>query len=117
MSAMSSTVLVTGGASGIGLAIAQAIVAEGWTVVVADVDPGNLERARELVAAHQPTLGGARGDNQLVHFARLDVTDEAAVAEAIARCEDEIGPLTGLVNSAGIGADVPCLDTTAALFR
>jgi NAD(P)-dependent dehydrogenase (short-subunit alcohol dehydrogenase family) len=39
------------------------------------------------------------------------------VQEVIARCEDEIGPLTGLVNSAGIGADVPCLETTAALFR
>jgi NAD(P)-dependent dehydrogenase (short-subunit alcohol dehydrogenase family) len=102
-----NTILVTGGASGIGFAIVQAVVAAGWRAVVADVDPGNLEQARTRLAAHLP----------LVHFAQLNVTDEPAVQELIARCEDEIGPLTGLVNSAGIGADVPCLDTTADLFR
>jgi len=40
-----------------------------------------------------------------------------AVVGAIARCEAEVGPLTGLVNSAGIGSDIPCLDTTTTLFR
>src|SRR5262249_50112376 len=52
-----------------------------------------------------------------VHFQPLDVTDEAAVVKAVASCEADIGPLTGLVNSAGIGSDVHCLDTTTALFR
>ena len=45
------------------------------------------------------------------------MADEDDVVETIARCENEMGPLTGLVNSAGIGSDVPCLDTTTALFR
>jgi NAD(P)-dependent dehydrogenase (short-subunit alcohol dehydrogenase family) len=102
-----TTVFVTGGASGIGFAVVQAVVAQGWRVVVADVNPACLEQARARLAAPQP----------LVHFVQLDVTDERAVRDTITRCDAEIGPLTGLVNSAGIAADVPCLDTTAALFR
>ena len=102
-----STILVTGGASGIGFAIVQAILAEGWRVVVADVDRANLERVRENLRPHEP----------LVHFEPLDVTDEEAVVQAIVRCEAAVGPLTGVVNSAGIGSDIPCLDTTVARFR
>jgi NAD(P)-dependent dehydrogenase (short-subunit alcohol dehydrogenase family) len=102
-----NTILVTGGASGIGFAIVQAIVERGWQVVVADVDPANLDQAREQLARH----------DKLVRFEQLNVTDEDAVVKAIARCETELGPLTGLVNSAGIGSDVACLDTTTALFR
>jgi NAD(P)-dependent dehydrogenase (short-subunit alcohol dehydrogenase family) len=102
-----NTVFVTGGASGIGLAVAQAVVAQGWRVVVADVNASNLQEARAKLAAHQP----------LAHFVQLDVTDDQAVYDTIARCDTEIGPLTGVVNSAGIGADVHCLDTTTALFR
>lgn len=102
-----NTIFVTGGASGIGLAVVQAIVERGWQVVVADSEPANLDRARELLASH----------DRLVRFEQLNVTDEESVVKAIARCESEVGPLTGLVNSAGIGSDVPCLDTTTTLFR
>jgi NAD(P)-dependent dehydrogenase (short-subunit alcohol dehydrogenase family) len=102
-----NTVFVTGGASGIGLALAHAAVARGWRVVVADVEPRNLARAREQLTEHQ----------RLVHFTSLDVTDEQAVQDTIARIEAEIGPLTGLVNSAGLAADVPCLETSAEMFR
>lgn len=101
------TILITGGASGIGLAIAQAVVAEGWRAIVADVDRQSLDQARNLLAQHRA----------LAHFARLDVTDENAVRQLIAQCEEETGPVTGLVNSAGIGADVPCLETSTAQFR
>ena len=104
---MTKTILVTGGASGIGLAIVQAILEHGWQAMVADVDPDSLDRARKEFGAYQT----------LVHFQQLDVTNEEAVTKAMARCEDEVGPLTGLVNSAGIGSDVPCLDTTTTLFR
>jgi NAD(P)-dependent dehydrogenase (short-subunit alcohol dehydrogenase family) len=104
---MQDTILVTGGASGIGFAIVQAIVERGWQVIVADIEPANLDRAREQLARH-------RG---LVHLEQLNVTDEEAVISTIARCETTMGPLTGLVNSAGIGSDVPCLETTTALFR
>ncbi|WYX18968.1 SDR family oxidoreductase [Achromobacter xylosoxidans] len=47
----------------------------------------------------------------------MDVSDEAQVSEAIARLESDFGPIAGLVNSAGIGRDVPFLETDAALLR
>src|SRR4051812_44800649 len=101
---MQNTIFVTGGASGIGLAIVNAVVERGWQVVIADVEQGNLDQAREQFARH----------HQLVHYEQLNVSDEEAVVKAIARCETNVGPLTGLVNSAGIGSDVACLETTTA---
>lgn len=101
------TILVTGGASGIGLAVVEAALAEGWRAVVADLDPRSLERCREALG---------RPDD-LVRFEALDVSDEDAVARAVQRCEAEFGPLTGVVNSAGIAAERTALDTGAALFR
>jgi NAD(P)-dependent dehydrogenase (short-subunit alcohol dehydrogenase family) len=101
------TVLVTGGASGIGLAIVEAMLAEGWRVVIADLDQANLDRCRDAL--------GPSGDS--VRFERLNVADEDAVVRCIANCEAEFGPLTGVVNSAGIGRDVSALETSADLFR
>lgn len=98
-------VLVTGGGSGIGLAIAQAIVEAGWRVAIVDIEPRNLEAARKVLEHADPWL------------ALLDVSDEDAVVRAVAACESAIGPLTGIVNSAGIGRDVPALETSAELFR
>jgi NAD(P)-dependent dehydrogenase (short-subunit alcohol dehydrogenase family) len=101
------TILVTGGASGIGLAIVEALLAEGSRVVVADLDQANLDRCRNA-------LGASEGN---VRFEQMNVADEKAVIHSIAACEAEFGPLTGLVNSAGIGRDVPALTTSADLFR
>jgi NAD(P)-dependent dehydrogenase (short-subunit alcohol dehydrogenase family) len=100
------TILVTGGASGIGLAIVEAVLAEGWRAVIADVAAGNLDAVRK-------TLGGRRD----VRFELLDVADENAVIKTVATCEKEFGPLTGAVNSAGIGRGAPALETSAELFR
>lgn len=101
------TVLVTGGASGIGLAVVQAILAEGWRVVVADLNAESLERCKDSL--------GPYGDR--VRYEPMNVADEDAVIRAVAACEAEFGPLTGVVNSAGIGRDVPALDTDVELFR
>ncbi len=95
---------ITGGASGIGLAIAEAALAEGWRVAVADRDEAALERARGR-------LDPARGA-----FAALDVTDERAMEGWIAGLSAS-GRLAGAVAAAGIAADVPALDTSANLFR
>jgi NAD(P)-dependent dehydrogenase (short-subunit alcohol dehydrogenase family) len=101
------TVLVTGGASGIGLAVVEAILAEGWRVVVADLDQESLSRCRDSL--------GTPDDR--VRYEQMNVADEDAVVRIIAACEAEFGPLTGVVNSAGIGRDVPALDTSVDLFR
>jgi NAD(P)-dependent dehydrogenase (short-subunit alcohol dehydrogenase family) len=95
---------ITGGASGIGLAIAEAALAEGWRVAVADRDEAALERA-------EGALDAAR-----TAFAALDVTDEAAVEGWITSVAAS-GRLAGAVSAAGIAADVPALDTPADLFR
>ena len=95
---------ITGGASGIGLAIAEAALAEGWRAAVADRDAVALERAR------------GRLDPARASFTALDVTDEDAmeawIVGAAASCR-----LAGAVAAAGIAADVPALDTPADLFR
>jgi 2-dehydro-3-deoxy-L-rhamnonate dehydrogenase (NAD+) len=71
------TAIVSGGARGIGFAIAQRMLASGATVVLWDVDAAALDKAG---AALQ---GQGNGDGR-VHAAVVDVTDAAAIARAVA---------------------------------
>src|SRR5262245_15007078 len=98
--------LVTGGASGIGLATVQRLLQAGWKVAIADRDEKALEAQRKEQ--------GTSGD---VMLAPLDVTDEAAVTATVGQVCDRLGGLDGVVNSAGIAADIPALDTPVELFR
>jgi 3alpha(or 20beta)-hydroxysteroid dehydrogenase len=96
--------LVTGGARGMGEAHARALAAEGARVVIGDV----LEEEGAAVAAD---LGdGAR-------FVRLDVTDEASWANAIATAEEAFGPVSILVNNAGVLAVEPIAELALAEWR
>jgi 3alpha(or 20beta)-hydroxysteroid dehydrogenase len=79
------TALVTGGAQGIGLAIARNYVEAGAEVIIADRQDGEAI-AREI---------GAK-------FVSLDVTDEGAVSDALDRVEADLGKLDILVLNAGI---------------
>jgi NAD(P)-dependent dehydrogenase (short-subunit alcohol dehydrogenase family) len=81
--------MVTGGASGIGYALAQRLVAEGAKVAVLDLAPDAVEAAAGR-------LGGAVG-------IATDVTDEPAVAAAVARVESDLGPVDLYFSNAGIG--------------
>ncbi len=100
------TALVTGGASGIGLATVHALASDGWKVLVAD---------RDVKEAIKIELNQTYPDR--VRFAQLDVTDEQAVEALTAETEAEFGPIRGIVCSAGIGRDTPFFDTTADMFR
>ncbi|MCU1646839.1 MAG: glucose 1-dehydrogenase [Nocardia sp.] len=82
-------VIVTGGARGMGAAFARRLAAEGSKVVITDV----------LVDAGA-ALAAELGENAL--FLPLDVTDEAAWNEVVATAESKFGPVSGLVNNAGI---------------
>ena len=90
---------VTGGGSGIGLAVTQLLAGAGARVVAGDVDEESLT-ALEVTA-------GSRGLD--IVPVRLDVTDEAAVAE-FAEVAAERGDLRGAVTAAGVSPDRALLD-------
>lgn len=92
--------LVTGGADGIGLAIARALAEAGHRVTIADLDGDKAqERAAELGNGH--------------HGLACDVTDEADARRASALSDFDI-----LVNNAGIGdSHLPTLDQDVGAFR
>ena len=92
--------LVTGGASGFGLAIAQALLAKAAHVAVGDVDSRRLQEA-------QHTLGGS---NALL--LDLDVTSSASIRKAIHACQTHFGGLDTLVNSAGVIRFAPLSEIT-----
>lgn len=91
--------LITGANKGIGFATAARLVESGHVVYIGARDTGRGERAASEL--------GAR-------FVRLDVTDDASVAEALSTIEAAEGRLDVLVNNAGVLGDGP-VDGPAAL--
>jgi NAD(P)-dependent dehydrogenase (short-subunit alcohol dehydrogenase family) len=97
------TAVVTGGALGIGFAVAQRLLAGGARVAIWDRDSAALEAA----AATLGKLGDVRG-------IRVDITDMKQVDAAVAATDDAFGDISVLVNSAGIaGANAPLADYPA----
>lgn len=89
-------VLITGGAGGIGSAICRRFAEAGSTVAVFDL---NSDAMQELTS-------GLEASGVRAHGYKVDITDHDAVNAAVARVEDELGPIDVLVNNAGwdIGA-------------
>ena len=85
--------LVTGGASGIGRATADRLVADGVTVVIADIQ----DEAGEAAAAE------LRGKQASASYLHLDVSDEASWQQVASTIEHDHRRLDILVNNAGIG--------------
>lgn len=88
--------LITGGASGIGVATAELFAAEGAAVVIADL-PSHRAAADAVVARIEKDGGRAA-------FAPTDVTEPAAVEAAVALCVDRFGGIDAVVASAGVSA-------------
>jgi 2-hydroxycyclohexanecarboxyl-CoA dehydrogenase len=84
--------IVTGGGSGIGLAIAERLAADGASVAVFD---RNAEAAREVAAKVEASGGTAIG-------MAVDVTDRPGVEAGVAEVKERLGRPTILVNSAGL---------------
>ncbi|HEY0583954.1 MAG TPA: bifunctional aldolase/short-chain dehydrogenase [Chloroflexota bacterium] len=96
--------LVTGGASGIGRAVAQRLAEAGAHVVVTDRnEPGAQEVAAGLVQKHGERRGTAVG---------MDVTDEAAVRRAFEETVLAYGGVDVVVSNAGISTSHPIEETT-----
>ena len=92
------TAVVTGGAQGIGFAVASGIVQSGAKVSLWDMDA-------ELLQAAVAELGEA------ARSVVVDITDADAVISAHARTERKSGPVSILVNSAGIAGPNHTLET------
>lgn len=111
--------VITGGARGIGLAVAARLRAGGATVVLWDLQAGPLLEAVARLDAVGPDPDGPRtGARPAVRTAVVDVTDAAAVATATAQALAIAGRIDILVNSAGItGPNHPLRDYPAADFE
>ena len=92
--------LVTGGCSGIGLAVVKRFLAAGARVMAAD-----LRRSAEFDATD-------------AEFVEIDVADEARVQDAFTEAEARLGKLDIIVNNAGIGLEEgPISETDIAVFQ
>lgn len=100
--------IVTGASSGVGLAVAAALLAEGASVAACARDGDRL-------AAALARLRKANGSR--VYTRSCDVLDEAAVAEFVAGAVTDFGGLDGVVNNAGRSLMVPVTKTTPEQWR
>ncbi|MCW5258480.1 bifunctional rhamnulose-1-phosphate aldolase/short-chain dehydrogenase [Verminephrobacter aporrectodeae subsp. tuberculatae] len=101
--------LVTGGAGGIGQAIARRLLAEGACVVLLDIDQGALD-------AVTAALSKAHGRDP-VRGVHCDVTREASVVAAFQRAVLEYGGVDILVSNAGIASAASIEDTSLELWN
>jgi len=101
--------LVTGGAGGIGAAVARRLLAEGASVLITDIDPTALEEAGKA-------LSGEHGRDRVRGF-RCDVTDEASVRDSYVCALRELGGLDILVSNAGIASAAPIEETPLELWN
>lgn len=93
-------ILVTGAAQGIGSAVARLLVQAGANVAGLDIQQDKLEILRETLGQH--------------HFKayRIDVSNSSAVDQGIDHIEQNLGPIAGLVNVAGILKSKPVVSLT-----
>ncbi len=98
---------VTGASYGIGYAIAKGFSEAGAKIVFNDI---NQELVDKGLASYKADGIDAKGYV-------CDVTDEKAVAETVAKIEDEVGVIDILVNNAGIIKRIPMCDMSADEFR
>ncbi|TFV56424.1 SDR family oxidoreductase [Mycobacterium sp. PS03-16] len=96
---MSGVVLVTGAASGIGAAIAAALSDDGWTVAGLDLNPATDSR------------------RHLTSCVTADVSDSAAIAQAVHTVQREVGPIDALVTAAGHYAQAAVSDITGDAWQ
>lgn len=98
--------IITGGASGIGLALAQLLAKRGLRLVLADVDEDGLRQAAAGSGADAP-----------VEIVQLDVSDPAAVEQTVNDVFARHGRLDYLFNNAGIGSRMDLRDATLAHWQ
>lgn len=103
--------VVVGGSSGIGLAIAQLAAAEGALVTLVARDASRLSSAKEQVERY------ARGDASRVAAISADVTDPEEAARAMRDAAEAFGPVSALVCSQGVSRPGTFLEVPLATMR
>ncbi len=101
--------LVTGGAGGIGQAVARQLLQEGACVMLTDIDAGALEEAKAqlLKVAGKDNVAAVQGD----------ITSEAEVERLLSATALRFGGLDILVSNAGIASAAPLEDTTLEIWN
>lgn len=104
MSLEHKVAIITGGAHGIGAAVARVFIARGAKVLIGDIlDDEGMPLATELNGSSK---------ERRAHYMHLDVTREANWERAIGETEKLFGRLTTLVNNAGVPSRAGVVDTT-----
>jgi NAD(P)-dependent dehydrogenase (short-subunit alcohol dehydrogenase family) len=105
------TAIVTGGARGIGLAIARRLLDSGARVMLWDADGPALNEAAAALKSQSKSPGR-------VHAAIVDVTDEGGIARAVASATRDLGKIDILINNAGItGGNAPLWELKPEVWR
>lgn len=99
------TAFITGGANGIGLGIARALARAGAKLALVDLDAEGLERAKAELS-----------ETTEVFTAAFDVRDRAAYARVADEAEAKLGPVSILINNAGVAGGAPSSRMTYELW-
>ena len=105
---MEKTAFVTGSGRGIGAAVARRLSREGWTVAI------HCHRSRD---AAQTLCRELRGEGGRCAVYSADVSDREAITAAIQQAGEELGPISLLVNNAGIARQEMFQDVTPEFWR
>lgn len=105
---MEKNAFVTGGGRGIGAAVARRLSREGWTVAI------HCHRSRD---AAQALCRELRGEGGRCAVYSADVSDREAITAAIQKAGEELGPISLLVNNAGIARQEMFQDVTPEFWR
>ncbi len=97
-------VLITGASQGLGRQFARVLSAHGAAVVLAARQIGKLESLEEEI----------RGKGGRAVAVQMDVTDVPSIGRAIDRAEEALGPVSVLINNAGIAVEKPAVDQSEA---
>lgn len=112
-----NTAVITGGASGIGLALAAKCLASGMHVLVADKDAASLAATPKHASKLAGKLYGSDGTSGSVTTQTLDVANLEDWAGLRSAVEDSNGPLKGRINllvlNAGVGGKTPWIDVAS----
>ena len=107
----SRVALVTGGSRGIGLAVAEALLAAGGSVLITGRDTAQLDEARTRL------LSGDSTRAERLHQIRADVRDSDDAAAAVEAAVERFGGLDILVNNAGVGIFRSVADTDVSSWH